>query len=67
MIIRDEEQFIASEVCVTFYQFQRMPHEVINGVTCFQQTIEHVIQKVQLTEKHDYVDNITLRGHSERA
>ena len=57
-----EKKFTAFEANGKLYQFTRVPFGVTNGVSCFQRTIDKVIQEEKLMDTFAYLDNITVCG-----
>ena len=61
-IKEEEKKFTAFEANGKLYQMCRVPFGVTNGVSCFQRTIDRVIQNENLKDTYAYVDNITVCG-----
>ena len=61
----DEKKFTAFEANGKLFQFRRVPFGVTNGVSCFQRTVDKVIQDETLRDTFAYVDNITVCGKTQ--
>ena len=63
--IREEErQYTAFEANGRLFEFTRIPFGVTNGVACFQQVLDEIIQEENLTDTFAYIDDITICGRS---
>lgn len=63
---RDEREFTAFEANGRLFEFTRIPFGITNGVACFQQILDDIIENEDLADTFAYVDDITICGHTEK-
>lgn len=63
-IKEEDRKYTAFEIDGKLYQFTRLPFGVTNGVSCFQRTIDKIIEDEHLTDTFAYLDNVTICGRT---
>ena len=61
-ITPEERKYTAFEAGGRLYEFHRIPFGVTNGVACFQQILDDIIQAEGLQDTFAYVDDVTICG-----
>ena len=58
----EDRKYTAFEAGGRLYEFHRIPFGVTNGVACFQQILDDIIQTEGLQDTFAYVDDVTICG-----
>ena len=60
----EDRKYTAFEAGGKLFEFLRIPFGVTNGVACFQQILDDVIQAENLRDTFAYVDDVTVCGRT---
>ncbi len=64
-ILDSKKHFTAFKADGKLFQFRRVPFGVTNDVTCFQQTIDKIIQEENLVDTFPYLNDVTICGRTQ--